>query len=120
MNITTTPNINDANGCGFGFNPMNQKPNDQPVYKLVKKIKGSDHVEVISKAFASMPPKLESLRLKEEFTNLIKIGCLNAALEEVAGSDFRLTFVKDGQKVEIYYELIMETNYSSVSYDPMI
>lgn len=120
MNINTNPNVNDSNGRGYGFVPMNQKENPQPWYKLVKKMKGSDQVEVIAKSHASMPQKLEIIRLHEEFSNLIELGALNASLEDLSGSDFKLSFISGSTMVELYYELIMETEYNCIQYDPMI
>lgn len=121
MDITTNPNVSNSTGCGFGFNPMNQKPNTpQPWYKLIKQVKGSEKVEVICKSHANMPPKLEILRLREEFKNLIEMGCLNAALEDLSGADFKLSCIKNGAAVEIYYELVMESEYQCIQYDPMI
>ena len=89
-------------------------------FKLIKKMKGSQQVDVICKSFAEMPPKLELLQLKQEFINLGELGALNASIEDLSGSDFKVSFVHNGSLVEIYYELIMETEHNTVQYDPMI
>ena len=75
---------------------------------------------MICKSFAEMPPKLELLRLKQEFINLGELGALNASIEDLSGSDFKVSFIHNGSLVEIYYELIKETEYSTTQYDPMI
>ncbi len=122
MDINCNPNTNNyGKACGtFPLNQMSNNTKSQPWYKLVKKMKGSDQVEVIAKSHASMPPKLEIIRLKEEFSNLIELGALNASLEDLSGSDFKLSFISGSTMVELYYELIMETEYNCIQYDPMI
>lgn len=122
MDINVNPNTNGY-GHASGTFPLNQMSNStkpQPWYKLVKQVKGSEKVEVICKSHANMPPKLEILRLREEFKNLIEMGCLNAALEDLSGADFKLSCIKNGVAIEIYYELVMETEYTCVQYDAMI
>lgn len=99
---------------------LNQMKNQQACYKLIKRMKGSQRVDVICKSFAEMPPKLELLQLKQEFINLGEMGALNASIEDLSGSDFKVSFINDGSLVEIYYELIMETEYNTTQYDPMI
>ena len=120
-NIGINPFINDKTGnasvAGIG---ICQKQQSKPCYKLIKRLKGSQRVDVICKSFAEMPPKLELLQLKQEFINLGELGALNASIEDLSGSDFKVSFVRNGSLVEIYYELIMETEYNTTQYDPMI
>lgn len=120
-NIGVNPFINDKTGhasvsAGVDLNCQQNKA----CFKLIKKMKGSQRVDVICKSFAEMPPKLELLQLKQEFINLGKLGALNASIEDLSGSDFKVSFISDGSLVEIYYELIMETEYNTTQYDPMI
>lgn len=124
-NVGINPFINDNTGhasVSAGVDLSHQMPNRQnkACFKLIKKMKGSQHVDVICKSFAEMPPKLELLRLKQEFINLGELGALNASIEDLSGSDFKVSFIHNGSLVEIYYELIKETEYSTTQYDPMI
>lgn len=123
-NIGVNPFINDKTGhasvsAGVDLSQM-KNPQSKPCYKLIKRLKGSQRVDVICKSFAEMPPKLELLQLKQEFINLGELGALNASIEDLSGSDFKVSFVRNGSLVEIYYELIKETEYSTTQYDPMI
>ena len=121
-NIGVNPFINDKTGhasVSAGVD-LSQMKNQQNSYKLIKRMKGSQQVDVICKSFAEMPPKLELLQLKQEFINLGEMGALNASIEDLSGSDFKVSFVHNGSLVEIYYELIMETEHNTVQYDPMI
>ena len=123
-NVGINPNVNNSTGrAQIGIDLTKQRmPNPQPMvwYKLVKKMSGSDHVEVITKSHASCPPKFAIMQLHDEFANLIELGVLNAALIDMSGSDFKLSFVHNGCVVEIFYELIMETERETAHYDPMI
>lgn len=124
-NVGINPFINDNTGhasVSAGVDLSHQMPKQQskPCYKLIKRLKGSQRVDVICKSFAEMPPKLELLQLKQEFINLGELGALNASIEDISGSDFKVSFVRNGSLVEIYYELIMETEYNTTQYDPMI
>ena len=99
----------------------NQRSNDNKTsYKFIKRVKGTRNVDVLCKSFSKMPPKLELLNLRQELNRLIKVGVLNASIDDLSGSDFKLSFVKNGVLLEIYYELIEETEYSTAQYDPMI
>lgn len=121
-NIGVNPFINDKTGhasVSAGVD-LSQMKNQQNSYKLIKRMKGSQQVDVICKSFAEMPPKLELLQLKQEFINLGEMGALNASIEDLSGSDFKVSFIHNGSLVEIYYELIMETEHNTVQYDPMI
>ena len=123
-NIGVNPFINDKTGhtsvsAGVDLNcQMNQQI--KPCFKLIKKMKGSQQVDVICKSFAEMPPKLELLQLKQELINLGELGALNASIEDLSGSDFKVSFVHNGSLVEICYGLIMETEHNTVQYDTMI
>lgn len=123
-NVGINPNVSNSTGrAQIGIDLTKQQmPNPQPMvwYKLIKKMGDSDHVEVITKSRASCPPKLAIMQLHDEFANLIELGVLNAALIEMSGSDFKLSFVHNGCVVEIFYELIMETERETAHYDPMI
>lgn len=123
-NVGINPFINDNTGhasvsAGVDLSQMKNKQN-KACYKLIKRMKGSQQVDVICKSFAEMPPKLELLRLKQEFINFGELGALNASIEDLSGSDFKVSFIHNGSLVEIYYELIKETEYSTTQYDPMI
>lgn len=123
-NVGINPFINDTTGhasvsAGVDLSQMKNQQN-KACYKLIKRMKGSQRVDVICKSFAEMPPKLELLQLKQELINLGKLGALNASIEDLSGSDFKVSFINDGSLVEIYYELIMETEYNTTQYDPMI
>ena len=123
-NIGVNPFINDKTGhasvsAGVDLSQM-KNPQNKACFKLIKKMKGSQQVDVICKSFAEMPPKLELLRLKQEFINLGELGALDASIEDLSGSDFKVSFIHNGSLVEIYYELIKETEYSTTQYDPMI
>ena len=123
-NIGVNPFINDKTGhasvsAGVDLSQM-KNPQNKACFKLIKRLKGSQRVDVICKSFAEMPPKLELLQLKQEFINLGELGALNASIEDLSGSDFKVSFVHNGSLVEIYYELIKETEYSTTQYDPMI
>lgn len=123
-NIGVNPFINDKTGhasvsAGVDLNcQMNQQ--NKACFKLIKKMKGSHQVDMICKSFAEMPPKLELLQLKQELINLGELGALNASIEDLSGSDFKVSFVHNGSLVEICYGLIMETEHNTVQYDPMI
>lgn len=125
-NIGPNPFINNqadhasvSAGVDLGHQMNNQQ--NKACFKLIKKMKeGSQRVDVICKSFAEMPPKLELLQLKQEFINLGELGALNASIEDLSGSDFKVSFIHNGSLVEIYYELIMETEHNTVQYDPMI
>lgn len=123
-NIGVNPFINDKTGhasvsAGVDLNcQMNQQ--NKACFKLIKKMKGSQQVDVICKSFAEMPPKLELLQLKQELINLGELGALNASIEDLSGSDFKVSFIHNGSLVEICYGLIMETEHNTVQYDPMI
>lgn len=125
-NIGPNPFINnDQTGhasVSAGVDLSHQMPNPQnkACFKLIKKMKGSQQVDVICKSFAEMPPKLELLRLKQELINLGELGALDASIEDLSGSDFKVSFIHNGSLVEICYGLIMETEYSTTQYDPMI
>ena len=123
-NIGINPFINDKTGnasvAGIGMTCQMKNQQSKPCYKLIKRLKGSQRVDVICKSFAEMPPKLELLRLKQEFINLGELGALDASIEDLSGSDFKVSFIHNGSLVEIYYELIKETEYSTTQYDPMI
>ena len=135
-NVGINPFINDNTGhasVSAGVDLSHQMPNlqNKACFKLIKKMKGSQQVveilkditsqvDVICKSFAEMPPKLELLRLKQEFINLGELGALNASIEDLSGSDFKVSFIHNGSLVEIYYKLIKETEYSTTQYDPMI
>lgn len=123
-NIGVNPFINDKTGhasVSAGVDLDRQMKNQiKPCFKLIKRMKGSQQVDVICKSFAEMPPKLELLQLKQEFINLGELGALNASIEDLSGSDFKVSFIHNGSLVEIYYELIMETEHNTVQYDPMI
>lgn len=115
--------INDKTGhasVSAGVDLSQMKNQNKACYKLIKRMKGSQQVDVICKSFAEMSPKLELLQLKQEFINLGELGALNASIEDLSGSDFKVSFVHNGSLVEIYYELIMETEHNTVQYDPMI
>lgn len=121
-NIGVNPFINDKTGhasVSAGVD-LSQMKNQQNSYKLIKRMKGSQQVDVICKSFAEMPPKLELLQLKQELINLGELGALNASIEDLSGSDFKVSFVHNGSLVEICYGLIMETEHNTVQYDPMI
>lgn len=123
-NVGINPFINGNTGhasvsAGVDLSQMKNQQN-KACFKLIKKMKGSQQVDVICKSFAEMPPKLELLRLKQEFINLGELGALNASIEDLSGSDFKVSFIHNGSLVEIYYELIKETEYSTTQYDPMI
>ena len=123
-NIGVNPFINDKTGhasvsAGVDLSQM-KNPQNKACFKLIKRLKGSQRVDVICKSFAEMPPKLELLQLKQEFINLGELGALNASIEDLSGSDFKVSFIHNGSLVEIYYELIKETEYSTTQYDPMI
>ena len=124
-NVGINPFITDNTGhasVSAGVDLSHQMPKQQskPCYKLIKRLKGSQRVDVICKSFAEMPPKLELLQLKQEFINLGELGALNASIDDLSGSDFKVSFIHNGSLVEIYYELIMETEYSTTQYDRMI
>lgn len=121
-NIGVNPFINDKTGhasvsAGVDLDCQMQI---KPCFKLIKRMKGSQQVDVICKSFAEMPPKLELLQLKQELINLGELGALNASIEDLSGSDFKVSFVHNGSLVEICYGLIMETEHNTVQYDPMI
>ena len=123
-NIGLNPLIDAKTGnvsvAGIGMTCQMKNPQDNKCYKLIKRMKGSQRVDVICKSFAEMPPKLELLQLKQEFINLGELGALNASIEDLSGSDFKVSFIHNGSLVEIYYELIMETEHNTTQYDPMI
>lgn len=119
------PFINDKTGhasvsAGVDLGCQMKNQQNKACYKLVKRMKGSQRVDVICKSFAEMPPKLELLQLKQEFINLGELGALNASIDDLSGSDFKVSFIHNGSLVEIHYELIMETEHNTVQYDPMI
>lgn len=123
-NIGVNPFINDKTGhasvsAGVDLSQM-KNPQNKACFKLIKRLKGSQRVDVICKSFAEMPPKLGLLRLKQEFINLGELGALNASIEDLSGSDFKVSFIHNGSLAEIYYELIKEAEYSTTQYDPMI
>lgn len=122
-NIGVNPFINDKTGhasVSAGVDLSQMKNQNKACFKLIKKMKGSQQVDVICKSFAEMPPKLELLQLKQELINLGELGALNASIEDLSGSDFKVSFVHNGSLVEICYGLIMETEHNTVQYDPMI
>lgn len=124
-NVGINPFINDNTGhasvsAGVDLSQTKNQQN-KPCYKLIKRLKGwSQRVDVICKSFAEMPPKLELLQLKQELINLGELGALNASIEDLSGSDFKVSFIHNGSLVEICYGLIMETEHNTVQYDPMI
>ena len=121
-NIGVNPFINGKTGhasVSAGVD-LDRQMQIKPCFKLIKRMKGSQQVDVICKSFAEMPPKLELLQLKQEFINLGELGALNASIEDLSGSDFKVSFIHNESLVEIYYELIMETEHNTVQYDPMI
>ena len=122
-NYNINPFINDKTGhasVSAGVDLSQMKNQNKACYKLIKRMKGSQQVDVICKSFAEMPPKLELLQLKQELINFGELGALNASIEDLSGSDFKVSFVHNGSLVEIHYELIMETEHNTVQYDPMI
>lgn len=122
-NYNINPFINDKTGnasVSAGVDLSQMKNQNKACYKLIKRMKGSQQVDVICKSFAEMPPKLELLQLKQELINFGELGALNASIEDLSGSDFKVSFVHNGSLVEIYYELIMETEHNTTQYDPMI
>lgn len=121
-NIGVNPFINDKTGhasVSAGVD-LDRQMQIKPCFKLIKRMKGSQQVDVICKSFAEMPPKLELLQLKQELINLGELGALNASIEDLSGSDFKVSFIHNGSLVEIHYGLIMETEHNTVQYDPMI